>query len=76
MDSKVDIALLVQALEAHERWFEAENKYLGTFHDRMNLCSYAEHLMHKALAHVRGEQFTDEWKGVPQLVLTTGGTNG
>jgi hypothetical protein len=73
MESNIDTAMLVKALEAQERWFEAENKFLGTFYDRMDLCSYSEYLMKKALAHVRGELFVEEWVGVPQLIITTGG---
>ena len=73
MESNIDTAMLVKALEAQERWFEAENKFLGTFYDRMDLCSYSEYLMKKALAHVRGELFVEEWVGVPQLIITMGG---
>ena len=72
MDSKIDIALLIQALEAHEAWAKAEHDSLGSFHQRMDLCSYAEFLTDKALAHVRGERFDKEWQGVPQLIITFG----
>ena len=71
MDGKIDTALLIEALEAHELWNEAEDKHLGTFHQRMDLCSYAQFMTEKALAHVRGLAFDKEWAGVPRLVITT-----
>jgi len=67
----MNTALLIQALEAHELWAKAEHEHLGTFHERMDLCSYAEFMTEKALAHVRGEAFAKEWVGVPRLIITT-----
>jgi hypothetical protein len=54
----------IEACEAMVLWFEAEDQNLGTFHDRMNLCKYAEWAARKALG-----QDVGEFKGVPQLVL-------
>jgi hypothetical protein len=74
MDDKIDVGLLVKALEAHALWAKAENEHLGTFHERMDLCSYAEFMTEKALAHVRGELFEKEWQGVPRIIITVGGS--
>ena len=55
---------LRKACEAMVRWFDAENQTLGTFHDRMDLCKYAEWCTRRAL----GEDVGD-FEGVPQLLL-------
>jgi hypothetical protein len=62
---------LVEACEAHEAWAEAEDKHLGSFHDRMEIGNLSEYLTRKALAMVRGQEFTDIYKGVPQLIIRT-----
>jgi hypothetical protein len=73
VNSEIDTALLIEAIEANARWFKAENETLGSFHDRMNLCSYSEFMTAKALAHVRGEAFEQEWQGVPRFIITLAG---
>jgi len=55
-----------EAVEACVQWFDAEDKYLGTFHDRMDLCCYAEWACRKALG-----QDVGEFKGVPRILITT-----
>jgi len=57
-----------EAVEACVQWFDAEDKYLGTFHDRMDLCCYAEWACRKALG-----QDVGEFKGVPRILITRGG---
>lgn len=74
MSDNIDVDLLVKALEANALWFKAESECLGTFHERMDLCSYSEFMTEKALAHVRGELFEKEWQGVPRLIITVGGS--
>ena len=59
---------LLKAVEANVSWFEAEDKHLGTFHDRMDMCSYAEWASRKAIG-----QDVGEFKGVPRLILTRSG---
>ena len=59
---------LQEAAEASARWYEAEDKNLGTFHDRMDMCKYAEWASRKALGEDVGE-----FEGVPRLILTTTG---
>ena len=56
---------LQEAAEAMLRWFEAEDKHLGTFHDRMDLCQYVEWASRKALGEDVGE-----FEGVPRLIIT------
>ena len=63
---------LLEVCIAMACWFKAEDETLGTFHDRMDLCSYAEFLTRRALAKVNGAMFNEEWTGVPQLILTIG----
>lgn len=53
-----------QAVEAMVRWFDAERDNLGTFHDKMDLCKYAEWAARKALGEDVGE-----FKGVPRLLI-------
>ncbi len=55
------------ALLAHAIWSLAENKNLGTFHDKMDLCSYAEWATNRALGLPNEKE---EWVGVPRIVLT------
>ncbi len=57
--------LLKEAAEAVLIWFDAEDKGLGSFHDRMDLCHYAEWATRTALGQDMGA-----FKGVPRLVLT------
>lgn len=66
-------AELVEACEAHEAWAEAEDKHLGSFHDRMEIGNLSEYLTRKALAMVRGQEFIEQYKGVPQLIIRTNG---
>ncbi len=58
---------LREAVEASVQWFEAEDKHLGTFHDRMDMCNYAEWISRKALG-----QDVGKFEGVPRLITTTG----
>lgn len=57
---------LLEAVKAYKFWDIAEHHNLGTFHDKMDLCSYAEWMGDKAL----GRAHKQEWAGVPRLVLT------
>jgi len=57
---------LEAAVEAAVLWFDAEDEYLGTFHDRMDLCCYAEWAARKAIGQDAGD-----FKGVPRLLITT-----
>lgn len=59
---------LLAACAAHQAWAKAEDENLGTFHDRCELCSYAQWLTRKALAEVAGEPFDEEYDGVPNLI--------
>jgi hypothetical protein len=56
---------LLKAVEANVQWHDVESGYLGTFHDRMDLCCYSEWASRKALG-----QDVGEFKGVPQLIIT------
>ncbi len=58
---------LQEAVEASAQWFEAEDKHLGTFHGRMDMCQYAEWASRKALG-----QDVGEFAGVPRLIITRG----
>ena len=60
-----EVERLREACRACEEWHRAESEGLGTFHDRMDLCSYSEWATKRAL----GLPCDDEWKGVPRLVL-------
>jgi len=44
--------------------FEAESKNLGTYHDKMQLCSYSEWACKKALGLTKGE-----WVPVPVITI-------
>jgi hypothetical protein len=59
---------LLEAVKAYKLWDVAEEKPLGTFHDRMDLCSYAQWAGDVAL----GRPHQAEWEGVPRLVLQIG----
>lgn len=59
---------LLEAVKAYMLWQIAEDKNLGTFHAKMDLCSYAEWAGKKAL----GLPHDPEWKGVPRIVITMG----
>ena len=59
-------ANLEAAVEAAVRWFDAEDESLGTFHDRMDLCCYAEWAARKSLG-----QDVGDFQGVPRLLITT-----
>ncbi len=63
-DAEDGVKLLREAVRAHNAWFLAETKNLGTFQDRMNLCSYAEWTGKLALA---GE--SEPFEGVPQIIV-------
>lgn len=56
---------LLEAVRASCLWAIAEQRTLGSFHDRMDLCSYAEWCCDKAL----GRPHAEEWEGVPRLIL-------
>lgn len=64
---KPENAKLLEACKAMVLWFDAEDKNLGTFHDKMDLCKYAEWAARKALGQEVGE-----FEGVPKLVLVLG----
>ena len=72
MRDKAELARVREALEAHEAWAEAEHGSLGTFHQRMELCNYAEWLTEKVLAELRGEPFNKTFEGVPRLLIEPG----
>jgi len=65
--------LMEQAVIAMVAWFDNENAPLKkdrssteAFHERMDLCAYAEWCSRKAL----GQPVSEEFEGVPRLVLT------
>ena len=58
------IGRLREACKAMVAWFDAENKHLGTFRDRMDLCKYTEWTARRALG-----QDVWEFAGVPRLLL-------
>lgn len=60
---------LLAACEACEAWHLAEKHTLGTFHQRMDLCAYSEWLTKKSLAKSRGVEFTEEFEGVPRILI-------
>jgi len=66
--SQERLALALEALEAVVAWFDAEDQHTGSFHDKMELCNYAEWMSRKALG-----QNVDEYKPVPQIILDFGG---
>lgn len=55
------------AAEAVVRWFDAEAHNLGSFHDKMDLCKFAEWATRKALGEDNGD-----FVGVPRLVIKMG----
>lgn len=59
---------LLEAVKAYMLWHIAEDKNLGTFHAKMDLCSYSEWAAKKAL----GLPHEPEWRGVPHIVITMG----
>jgi hypothetical protein len=65
--SDQQVKLLREAAESMVAWFDAEDKNLGSFHDRMDLCKHAEWTARKALG-----QDVGEFEGVPRLILTIG----
>jgi hypothetical protein len=56
------------AVKAMVRWFDAEDQNMGSFHDRMDLCKYAEWAARRALGEDVGE-----FEGVPRLIISTNG---
>ena len=62
-----DRTLLREAAESMVAWFDAEDKNLGSFTDRVDLCKHAEWTARKALG-----QDVGEFVGVPRLILTIG----
>jgi len=62
---------LLEAVQACMSWFIAESESLGTFNERVDMCSYSEWACRKAL----GLPCKDEWEGVPRIVIrpTNGG---
>ena len=60
---------LLEAVKAYKIWDMAEEKNLGSFHDKMDLCSYAQWAGNKAL----GLPHEPEWRGVPRLTITLSG---
>lgn len=61
--------LAVKALRAHRAWDLAERTNIGTFHDRMELCNYAQWLTEKTLRLIDGEPEGEPFEGVPRLLL-------
>lgn len=53
-----------QAITAIVQWFDAERMNLGSFHDRMELCNYAEWLARKAAG-----QDVGEYHGIPKITI-------
>ncbi len=66
-DFKPHTHLLLEAARACRLWHIAEEKGLGTFEARMDLCSYSEYATKVALGLI---PFDTEWQGVPCLVIT------
>ena len=60
---------MLEALEACRVWHIAEDKTLGTFHERMELCKYSEWTTRRALATAKGLAFDEEFNGVPRLMI-------
>lgn len=62
---------LLEAVRACMAWFVAEDEFLGTFDERVDMISYSEWACRKAL----GLPCSAEWKGVPRIVIrpTSGG---
>ena len=56
--------LMREALEAHQAWAIAEEKHLGDFDVRSELCYYANHLTEKALGLTVGD-----YEGVPHMIV-------
>lgn len=67
-DSSI-FADMKSALEACRAWHIAEDKNIGSHHDRMELCHYSHWLTNKTLAKVNGKIFTEEYKGLLRIVL-------
>ena len=57
---------MLEAVKAYMIWNLAEDKNLGTFQDKMDMCSYAEWAGKKAL----GLPHDKEWKGVPRIAIS------
>lgn len=57
---------MLEAVEAYVLWNIAEDKNIGTFHEKMDLYSYAKWAGNKAL----GLPHDSEWRGVPSIVIT------
>lgn len=47
--------VLAEACRAQRAWFIAEHQSIGSYDDRMDLCSWTEYLMNKALSAATGE---------------------
>lgn len=58
-------AALRHASQANLDWHESENKSLGTFWERVELCDYSQWCAKKAL----GLPCDEEYPGIPKLVL-------
>ena len=56
---------LLEAVKASALWSIAKHNNLGSFHTKVDLCSYAEWCCDKAL----GRPHDEEWTGVPRIVL-------
>lgn len=56
---------LLDAVKAYKLWDLAEENNLGSFSDKMNLCSYAQWAADRAL----GRAHAKEWTPVPQITL-------
>jgi hypothetical protein len=65
-------SLLYEASRACRAWHRAETEHIGTFDQRSELCNYSEWATRRALAAVAGEPFTEQYDGVPHLLLTDG----
>lgn len=61
--------LMRAALQANEVWHIAEDKSLGTFHQRVELCNYSEWITRKALAADGGAPFDEPFQGMPRILI-------
>lgn len=62
--------LMHMALEAHAAWHWAENTSgVSTFHENMELANYSQWLTARALAQAAGMSHTEDFSGVPRLLI-------
>jgi hypothetical protein len=62
--------LMHMALEAHAAWHWAESTTgASTFHERMELANYSQWLTARALAQAAGLPHTEDFSGVPRMLI-------